>query len=722
MKTKRLLMTALLVLFAVVLTVAMSSCGDHEHSFSEWKTVSEASCTSAGLEKRDCECGYSEYTTKEALAHSFGEWQTVTEPGCTSIGLEKRECECGYSEYNAKEAVGHTEVIDEAISATCTEPGKTEGKHCEECGTILVVQNIIPPHTHSYDEGTVVTEATCDADGVKKFSCTNEGCDAYYEESFSLEPLSAEKIFDEASEYIGKLVVYAQHGHFLSESVGVILSEDGVIVVNNLFFDNAYSAEFIYNGEYYEVQQVLAYSEKGNVAVLKIDATGLPTAKICMTAPKNGEVIYTVGTPSDVGVAISEGIISNANCLLGETVYIQHDASFSNGVLGGPLLNRFGELIGINAGFKGDDEVHLSTWVGELEKLDYTSPMTVEEYGRLTFTVEERLFKWIVNYANVQNDNAIGYVLEGDGFYYSLGYAIPKDVCFVEVYFQLDSVYTLDVVLFLDNKDGVYEYYASITDSNFTNEITGFIEAATYTSDTPLTYDTFYGRHWDEAGLMAIYQNYLFRSVNWLNYCIDTYLDELTIKDFGFEAVEFDEPDAEALDKVNGFIEENGVFGPHKEDEDVECFTFSQQYTSAFGEDLHLSLIYIPETGKTELVIDLYCTLTDANGQPFDIKYTLTIDLELTDDGYKFDGEYYVYTGEEFVLVSKGWGYIYPAEFTQRYKLFAYEFLGDTAREDTYLADFKVMVLYGLDWFNYILGTIDTELTVEDFGFLFILS
>jgi len=97
--------------------------------------------------------------------------------------------EVGHIRYAADEATlcveEHTEVIDEAVDATCKETGLTEGKHCSVCGKVLVEQETVETGDHSY-EGVITTEPTLNTEGVKTFTCTVCG-DSYTETVAKLE-------------------------------------------------------------------------------------------------------------------------------------------------------------------------------------------------------------------------------------------------------------------------------------------------------------------------------------------------------------------------------------------------------------------------------------------------------------------------------------------------------------------------------------------------------
>ena len=83
--------------------------------------------------------------------HTVESWEEYIQPGCAQDGIMSGICTaCGVVEYKTIPALGHNEVIDQAVAATCTSSGLTEGKHCDRCNEIFIVQEEIATVGHSY--------------------------------------------------------------------------------------------------------------------------------------------------------------------------------------------------------------------------------------------------------------------------------------------------------------------------------------------------------------------------------------------------------------------------------------------------------------------------------------------------------------------------------------------------------------------------------------------
>ena len=100
-----------------------------------------------------------------ACSHTWDNGTVTTPATCTSTGVKTFTCSvCNATKTETILAKGHTEVIDEAVAATCTTPGKTEGKHCSVCNTVLVAQKEVPVKGHTEVTDAAV-EPTCTKPG-----------------------------------------------------------------------------------------------------------------------------------------------------------------------------------------------------------------------------------------------------------------------------------------------------------------------------------------------------------------------------------------------------------------------------------------------------------------------------------------------------------------------------------------------------------------------------
>lgn len=136
---------------------------------------------------------------------------------------------------------------------------------------------------------------------------------------------------------------------------GIIISEDGYIVTNQHVIDGATELSVILNTGDEFVATLVGSDSKSDLAVLKIDKTGLPAATLGDSEQvKVGELAVAIGNPlgQELAGTVTSGVISavNRTMTVDNKKYnlIQTDAAINPGNSGGALVNQYGEVIGIN--------------------------------------------------------------------------------------------------------------------------------------------------------------------------------------------------------------------------------------------------------------------------------------------------------------------------------------------------------------------------------------
>ncbi|MFM0034229.1 DegQ family serine endoprotease [Paraburkholderia strydomiana] len=134
---------------------------------------------------------------------------------------------------------------------------------------------------------------------------------------------------------------------------GFILSNDGYILTNAHVVDGANVVTVKLTDKREFKAKVVGADKQSDVAVLKIDASNLPTVKIGdPRQSKVGQWVVAIGSPYGFDNTVTSGIISaKSRSLPNEnyTPFIQTDVPVNPGNSGGPLFNLQGEVIGINS-------------------------------------------------------------------------------------------------------------------------------------------------------------------------------------------------------------------------------------------------------------------------------------------------------------------------------------------------------------------------------------
>ena len=132
---------------------------------------------------------------------------------------------------------------------------------------------------------------------------------------------------------------------------GFILSADGYVMTNAHVVDGADELLVTLTDKREFKAKVIGLDKRTDVAVVKIEATGLPAVKLGdVSRLKVGEWVMAIGSPFGLENSVTAGIVSAKARDTGDYLpFIQTDVAINPGNSGGPLINMRGEVVGINS-------------------------------------------------------------------------------------------------------------------------------------------------------------------------------------------------------------------------------------------------------------------------------------------------------------------------------------------------------------------------------------
>ena len=210
-----------------------------------------------------------------------------------------------------------------------------------------------------------------------------------------------------------------------STGTGVILSEEGYVVTNCHVVEGAQTIEVILHTNMVLQADLVGTDEISDLAVLKIFAENLVPAELGDSSVlRVGDVVVAIGDPLGISLrgTMTDGIVSAINRdleLEGRTMsLIQTNAALNSGNSGGPLINCYGQVIGINT-------MKMSASLGgsDVEGLGFAIP---------SVTVED-IVNQLIHQGFVSGRPDLGVTGERVSSFYQLYYRLPQGLYITEV-------------------------------------------------------------------------------------------------------------------------------------------------------------------------------------------------------------------------------------------------------------------------------------------------
>lgn len=228
--------------------------------------------------------------------------------------------------------------------------------------------------SRSNGRGPIVTEEETETGGE-----TEEPTETAAPERVKME---ATEIYKQIVKSVVQLNIYDSEGTWTSLGSGFYIDEDGLILTNYHVISGAASIEANDSaGKTYPVTEIVGYDEDLDIAFVRIDEKTTPVT-LYRGELEVGETVYTLGSSEGFTGTFSDGIVSTVSRTVDGADCIQITAPISHGNSGGPLINAYGEVIGINSMFYTEGQnLNFAININETDKVDRSEPMSMEQFA-----------------------------------------------------------------------------------------------------------------------------------------------------------------------------------------------------------------------------------------------------------------------------------------------------------------------------------------------------
>lgn len=286
---------------------------------------------------------------------------------------------------------------------------------------------------------------------------------------------------------------------------GFFIDDEGTIVTSYHVIEYATDISIeVFDAGKYDVEEVVAFSELNDLAILKINMQDTPGLAISSDEVKVGEAVYANGSAlGTLSGTFTSGTVSSISRDVNGVSCIQMDAAISSGNSGGPLVNAYGEVIGVNAmSYTEGENLNLAVKIENLEDLsDNEVNYTVKAYEEWIMKESDRsysvydssesfFYSTINTYTHVTGQSCLASV-DFDGSVYD-GYV---DMCEYYIY-EYTASEADDYVGYLNSKGFAFderEDYNGGVSYYYYNEWTGMLVDMYQDTDGYLSVWVYYG-------------------------------------------------------------------------------------------------------------------------------------------------------------------------------------------------------------------------------------